>query len=1091
MYFFVPQESSLLMSLFPNQREESSRYKVSVVDPNDKKVDSLTQPASRGRKAYRSIVHKVVNVMMTLMLAFLGLFAAIGTAAPANASFVGDGFKGAFCGTGLFNYELETRRWGPTTGNESTYNATPYEKYGTAGLQWTVWLGAENPDGLNKEGEFGGTTISNYTNQGVDHIDDEIDGEEWKKYRGFYNVDQTCVPVMNVGATAIANMIMTSTSELVHITNLIYQVAYESSANILGSVEEPIKTIVTTMRDAVFFAFLTPIIMLGALWMAWVGLVKRSSIQAAQGAGWMILAAVASVALMSNPMWLPKTINTVVSTVSEAGMTAVTSTTSNGAGEICTVAKGASQPDDLIPGKTGKYVPPSNDTTRQVVRQMQCTMWYSFMYTPWMLGQFGDSPAEIDENHLAKKGFTNGASTVGGQTPIHNTPINFVKLGENGQEAPIGAQSWALFHLDNKIAYPGITAEEEQQQRNSLINVALSQLHHEDYNKVYRGDDSMNRIATATIGLIAALGAGIMIIIVSMSIIILDVGLIILTLVSPLFFLVGVHPGFGRRIALGWLETIIGLAMKRVVLSMLLAVMLVFYATILSANASMPWLVSMILVIAVSIGGISYKDQILNMFNKISLGGDGGVQPQNMPGAERAKSAGMSMAKNAASMAIAGKVMNRGNANGNTSINNRGKTTGSGDGSGAGKRKEAPLTARQKAEEAMKNKHNAGAGAKPNDVENKRKKDKPSDATNTDTAAAAGVGAGAGARTVPNGNTDPNATKGVGGNKENASGAGPEARRVEEAEEAAQLGGAGHYTGPDGRVVDAEGNAVPLDRLSDEERAVMDQGGAGKRIEDANGGAVITDDMSPSERAIATMRASSPKAIKARAEAEAKRITDRDRLLPTQRPTNELRSTAMKQNKAVDKEKKRLEAKMPGTTVSHSRALASVKEKEKAAELARAKRNASKDKLVQKKRDLVTSTKSVTNTVVGKPMNELRTMAGAADKQYAKGYVKKTVVGASRLPGKAGTAVVSAADRKIENTASRALYRAELEAKTWEIRANNFKDKRASNKDKRAFNKEQAHIPKRYRETERPAEKRQVEQPVRQPRRVEPPEKRG
>jgi hypothetical protein len=188
--------------------------------------------------------------------------------------------------------------------------------------------------------------------------------------------------------------------------------------------------------------------------------------------------------------------------------------------------------------------------------------------------------------------------------------------------------------LDNKVNYPG---SNKSAQEKAMLNVAASQLYKKvDANTTWKGTSSMNRVTTATLAMISALGAGAMIAIISMSMIVLQIGLIILTLFSALFLLVGVHPGFGRRIALGWLESMAGLAMKRIVLSVLLSVMLVFYSAVLSASASIDWLISMI--IAVSIGGISYKDQISGMFSRISFGGNGGLPEQDM-GSRHAKRA--------------------------------------------------------------------------------------------------------------------------------------------------------------------------------------------------------------------------------------------------------------------------------------------------------------------------------------------------------------------------------------------------------------------------------------------------------------------
>lgn len=619
------------MSIF-KIKPNSDRYSVQLVDNASK--SSLLAPVSKSKRVSKNISRKVVSAFMALMIASVALLGTIGMAAPASAgNFIEDGFKSAFCGTGLFNYDLEQHILGPTTGDQNSPHPTPYEKYGTAGTTWTVWLGPERQQGLDGNGEFGGKTIVDFAggkgnNGGIDSWGDgKADADKntaTHALPGFYNTKQTCAPMMEVGGTTVANLLLATTGEVVFITNTVYQVAYEAGSNILTSLAPTITKVVVALKDAIYFEFLTVMIMLSALWMAWVGLVKKASVQMAQGAIWMIGSAVAAVALMTNPLWLPTQVNTVVSSVSEAGMNAVTTaTTAKGQTNICAVNL-----DETPPTSGDSYVAPKNTTTRNIIRQTQCTIWYSFLYTPWAIGQFGESPAAMSDPESAQKQSFNAAQgadgTVGGNKPLTDPGVQKVKMGNTIVDD--SAQNWALFHLDNKVLQPKSNYGQQVNQQRALLNVASAQLHKDDPNLTYKGNGSSARIASASLTLIASIGAAIMIVIISMSMIVLDVGLVMLTLVSPVFFLAGVHPGFGRKVALGWLETIAGLAIKRIVLSLILSVMLVFYATVLADNANMPWIVSMILIIAVSIGGITYKDQIVGMFNKISFGGNGGMK---------------------------------------------------------------------------------------------------------------------------------------------------------------------------------------------------------------------------------------------------------------------------------------------------------------------------------------------------------------------------------------------------------------------------------------------------------------------------------
>ena len=696
-------------------RANVSKYDVEIISDSSN-TKTLSPRAQKLHRAKKNIFRKFVGFMMVMtIVAFTGL-ASLSAAPIAHADPIGDAMKDMFCATGYFNAEPEDRGIGPDTAqylvNKENQVKTPdgkdvaitaYEKYGMAGMSWTVWSGPEQQSDLDGKGRFAGKQIVNLVGGEKNNagIDKWADGTEPNAHPSFFNVNKNCGMPMEVGTTAVANFMMNGTSWIVHIANMTFQAAYESSSSVIDKLNPVIKDIITGLKDALYLEFLTPIVMLGALWLGYKGLVKKQSTEMATGALWMVGAAIVGFALIANPMFLSSVVNKTVSLVTEGTITSITTVSTasmakNGSGAASNVCKVDDTGSSVATPGTGEQ---PKTASRNTVRMFQCNMWYSFMYTPWTIGQFGHPTSGAG---YAKTDYIN--------TDFGKLDKGTPKLQDFPQTIDFGTNkvnsNWALYMLDNRVNYPG---SDRTAQGRAVVQVASYELYRSDPNNIWKGENAGNRLTTATLSFVSALGAGIMIVIISMSMIVLELGLVILTLLSPLFLLIGVHPGFGRRIALGWLETLVGLAIKRIILSMMLAIMIVFYSIILAASQSMDWLTAMIMVIAVSIGGITYKDQILRMFNNINLGGNGGLEAQRLPGYDRAKSAAGGSMRNLAAAAFGGGMvsrMQRGSDKGNG---------GAGNG-GAGERKKTAIEmARKEREDAQNTSVNdGGAGERPN-----------------------------------------------------------------------------------------------------------------------------------------------------------------------------------------------------------------------------------------------------------------------------------------------------------------------------------------------------------------------------------------
>src|SRR6202042_3780421 len=91
---------------------------------------------------------------------------------------------------------------------------------------------------------------------------------------------------------------------------------------------------------------------------------------------------------------------------------------------------------------------------------------------------------------------------------------------------------------------------------------------------LFQGKQWTTRLEVAFAALFAALVAGLLILLISVTLIRFKLGFLLLLIVGPFFLLIGTHPGFGRVIALRWVEMLIGVLLKQAAVALTLSVLL-------------------------------------------------------------------------------------------------------------------------------------------------------------------------------------------------------------------------------------------------------------------------------------------------------------------------------------------------------------------------------------------------------------------------------------------------------------------------------------------------------------------------------------
>lgn len=603
------------------------------------KIDSRATSAQKsgGYSRRKNVSRQIVNIFLVfsvIVMSFFGFNANSTKEAQAFVPSMEDFCEGLSKDGVWFNYP-ETVFMGPSIPEDfdrKNNKITAYEKFGTSGTNWTVYRGPINGDKASERYKDG--TAAEY--------DDE----------NAYFANGECFPSAQVFSAAASNAIFSLTKVTVFVSGFVYETAFESSSTAIQQMQEQIGLVITPengtrgLKDTLYLDFLVPVIMISALYLGWVGMVKRKQSEALSAGLWMMGSAITGLLLLLNPMFIPNAANGLVNGVTDAVMTGITESAVSNTQNVGSTSEVTSNLCSVPEASTNDA-----DQKRRISRVTQCVLWYSFVYTPWASGQYGYTPGDpageavFTQNHALRSDVSLGSEPaqpltwpiyqVDAQTFSHNDGVNWDGKADAWQNIPMGQLGEGSAGNDTVV------------------------------NTVWKGDSSFGLISKALFSLIAAGGAGFMIITLGMSMIVFEIGLIVLMMMAPLFLLIGVHPGFGRRVALRWLETIISITLKRIVLSVLLGVMITFYSIVIAIPQSdLPWIGSVIMIIAISIAGIKYKDTLTDMFANVNLGGGGPMKYEGGDSRNMAKGAAAGLVGSAVGLALAGKATKAGGGGG-------------------------------------------------------------------------------------------------------------------------------------------------------------------------------------------------------------------------------------------------------------------------------------------------------------------------------------------------------------------------------------------------------------------------------------------
>jgi hypothetical protein len=385
--------------------------------------------------------------------------------------------------------------------------------------------------------------------------------------------------------------------------------------------------LIGNLTNSIYKPLVIIVVVVTALGIAYTGIVKRRFREALTQTVWLALSFIIGLALLLNPSMLAKApmiaTNAITgcvigsfngancfdgSTFSTPTADGVALTADSG---VCISEATTSSPDQI---------------TGLAVNSMGCTIWKTFILQNYAKGAFGVNLDQLDVKN---------AETVAGKAAIKAgvSPDKFCyTLQTNGsidqydgewlETKAGGAQicNLAVYNMlmQMKVTPTGVPASDEILSNDpAWYDLVVTTASSEKMWPIWTTGGQ--QFVQGFVAVASVLLGGILIVIASISALMYYLTAIVLLIFAPLFILIGINPGRGKKIMLGWLESILASLLKYLASALFLLVALALYSAVLGAADPMA---ALLFVVILSMVLWMYRKEIVDTFSKVSLGGE-------------------------------------------------------------------------------------------------------------------------------------------------------------------------------------------------------------------------------------------------------------------------------------------------------------------------------------------------------------------------------------------------------------------------------------------------------------------------------------
>lgn len=389
----------------------------------------------------------------------------------------------------------------------------------------------------------------------------------------------------------------------------------------------------SNLSSALYYPLIVLAMVFTGVHLMWRGIIKREFRAAFMDSLWSILALVTGIIVMTKPTLLvkaPQTMTNTLTTCLIAGL--------NGENCMSQSSSGSSAISSMIGTECVSSMSGVNSRDT-FATGLSCGVWQSFVMKPWALAQYGVPYNELYTMNAPEGGsiWTGLGSGDGSKYCVNlksskspdSANKDYIELDGGDKVCNVALYDLYLksnaVNSDDTVGKGYMNPVSQQLKNNGGIidtrwyNIILPMAKNDPgMLSTWSGTILNTGSGTAFIAMLSSFMAGFVISVMSiMALVYLGAG-IMLTVFAPMFFLMALHPGRGRKIFLGWLETIVASILKYFASAVFAIVTLTLYASVTSQSSLWVMFIGSILITTMM---FMYRKEIINLVGAANMGG--------------------------------------------------------------------------------------------------------------------------------------------------------------------------------------------------------------------------------------------------------------------------------------------------------------------------------------------------------------------------------------------------------------------------------------------------------------------------------------
>ena len=379
---------------------------------------------------------------------------------------------------------------------------------------------------------------------------------------------------------------------------------------VAGGDGDPNSGVIGQLGQGLYFPMLTIAFLTTACWLMWTGLVQRQFRLGLSGVAWAVIALFVGVAMMTKPNLTARGPHTINNAVLGCLVSALNGGDCTGSGS----GGGQNKNISSAIGEECRSEGSEGNKAEWQVNALNCSLFKTFVLDNWSRASFGYPYNELYTENPGKGGKT---IDLKGKASPGDFAVDLQGPGGDTRDVKTNGSRVSNMALKQLNLMTNLESSSGTKEWKPLIRVAAENEKMWPYWASAANSDG-SRLGTAVVGALEAFVAGVVIIMFSLWGLVYSLVSSILIMFAPIFMLFALHPGKGKRIALGWMEAIIANILKYLATSFMVMASMILYASILASSSGMTAFIG---VFIISGALWNYRKEFVNLIGATNMGG--------------------------------------------------------------------------------------------------------------------------------------------------------------------------------------------------------------------------------------------------------------------------------------------------------------------------------------------------------------------------------------------------------------------------------------------------------------------------------------